>query len=75
MRNRKNGNIPAVGEVYENMDKRAGAAQIRILDVVSNRYACVQNVLTNRNGRISVHSFYNESATLSSGYRRVAVAS
>lgn len=71
MRNKKNSVVPVVGEVYENMDKRS-FARVRILDVVTGSYACVQNVGSNRKGRIAVCSFYNEDANLSSGYRRVA---
>jgi hypothetical protein len=75
MRNRKNNTIPSVGEEYENMDARS-IARVRILDVVrtvAGGHACVQNVVTDRKGRISVYSFYNEDACLSSGYRRVSV--
>lgn len=72
MRNRKNNITPEVGEEYENMDART-SARVRILSVVAGSYACVQNVVTNRKGRISVYSFYSEAASLSSGYRRVSV--
>jgi hypothetical protein len=72
MRNKKNTILPTVGEEYENMDARS-IARVRILSIAAGSYACVRNVVTNRNGRISVYSFYNEEARLSSGYRRVSV--
>lgn len=61
--------VPVAGEVYLNMDERAGT-RVRVLHV-DGALVTVQNVYSERKGSIALGSFYEADAIRRSGYRLV----